>query len=88
MRIRIGSARALKQHAYSFARDSVTLGDFTGTQQLAVTHFGSVGMNGIKHGQSIDRCQWINEPHRGRAKATSDCSQLLLTDSFHPFSLA
>jgi hypothetical protein len=57
MRIRIGSASALKQHAYSFARDSVTLGDFTGVQQLAVTHFESVGMDEIKDGLSIDKCQ-------------------------------
>jgi hypothetical protein len=57
MRIRIGSASALKQHAYSFARDSVTLGDFTEAQQLADTHFGSVGMDEIKDGLSIDKCQ-------------------------------
>jgi hypothetical protein len=57
MRIRIGSASALKQQAYSFARDSVTLGDFTGGQQLAVVHFVLVGIDEIKHGSSIDRCQ-------------------------------
>jgi hypothetical protein len=57
MRIRIGSASALKQHAYSFARASVILGDFTGVQQLAVAHFGSVGMDEIKDGLSIDKCQ-------------------------------
>jgi hypothetical protein len=57
MRIRIGSASALKQHAYSFARDSVTLGDFTGVQQLAVTYFGAAGMGKIKDGLSIDKCQ-------------------------------
>jgi hypothetical protein len=57
MRIRIGSASALKQHAYSFARDSVTLGDFTEAQQLAVAHFGSVGMDEIKDCLSIDKCQ-------------------------------
>jgi hypothetical protein len=57
MRIRIGSASALKQHAYSFARASVTLGDFTGVQQLAVEHFGSVGIDKMKNGLSIDKCQ-------------------------------
>jgi hypothetical protein len=57
MRIRIGSASALKQHAYSFARASVILGDFTGVQQLAVAHFGSVSMDEIKGGLSIDKCQ-------------------------------
>jgi hypothetical protein len=57
MRIRIGSASALKQHAYSFARASVTLGDFTGVQQLAVEHFGSVGIDEMKSGLSIDKCQ-------------------------------
>jgi hypothetical protein len=57
MRIRIGSASALKQQAYSFARDSVTLGDFTGGQQLAVVHFVLVGIDEIKDGSAIDRCQ-------------------------------
>ena len=43
MRIRIGSARALKQQAYSFAQDSVILADFTSGQQLAVRHFVVAG---------------------------------------------
>ncbi len=43
MRIRIGSARALKQPAYSFARDSVILADFVSGQQLAVRHFVVAG---------------------------------------------
>jgi hypothetical protein len=43
MRIRIGSARALKQQAYSFARESVILADFTSGQQLAVGHFVVAG---------------------------------------------
>ncbi|MGA9464381.1 MAG: hypothetical protein WBV28_16425 [Terracidiphilus sp.] len=41
--MRIGSARALKQQAYSFARDSLILADFTSAQQLAVEHFVVAG---------------------------------------------